>query len=68
MPYTEADLIAVRTAMLRPEGEVEFSDRRVKYRSINELKQIEKDIITDLTAGVTTTRPKQALGVMGKGF
>lgn len=42
--YTLEDLKAVRTAIATGALEVEYNDRRVKYRSINELKQTEQKI------------------------
>lgn len=68
MAYTDTDLANVRAAMLRPEGEVEVRNRRVRYRSIAELQSIEQQILRDLNAASTTTRPRQTLAVADKGF
>ena len=37
MAFTSTDLIAIETAIKSGELEVEYQDRRVKYRSITEL-------------------------------
>lgn len=66
--YTDTDLANVRAAMLRPEGEVEVRNRRVRYRTLSELQDIEKAIIRDLSAASATTRPRQTLMVADKGF
>lgn len=68
MPYTQADLAAVRAEMLAPES-VSFADRSVRRRSMAELQQLEQAIIADLSA-VTNPAPrsKQTLGVSSKGF
>lgn len=66
MPYTDADLTAIRAALLRGEKVVQFADRSVTYRSIEELQAVEQSILTELTT--TRTRGKQTLGVASKGF
>lgn len=67
MSYTASDLTAIRAAITKGELEVEFADRRVRYRSIDELLRAESHIIAELSQ-TTATRPKQTLGVAGKGF
>ncbi len=71
MAYTDADrsldeqrLAAIRTAMATGELEVEFVDRRVRYRSIAELKAAEIEIVRRLAR----TRPKQVRAFAGKGL
>jgi len=66
MAYTEANLIAVRAALLRGELHVQFADRSVTYRSIDELQKVEQAILSELSS--TRTRGKQTLGVASKGF
>lgn len=65
MAYTDAQLTAIRSAIAKGELEVEFSDRRVRYRSIEELLKAEERIAGSLR---TNTRPKQLLGVACKGL
>ncbi len=67
MAYTQADLTAVRTSILRGERTVTFADRSVTYRSIEELRQVEAAILADL-ATATRTRRKQTYAVADKGF
>lgn len=68
MGFTTTDLAAIQTAIARGELEVEFSDRRVRYRSMDELLQAEARITEALTSSATPIRPKQTIGVAGKGF
>jgi hypothetical protein len=55
--FTTTALTAIRTAIARGELEVEFSDRRVRYRSIDELLQAEARIAQALQTG---NRQKQS--------
>lgn len=65
MAYTEADLTAVRTALTRGERTVQYADRSVTYRSVDELVQIEQRILRELA----TSRPtKQTYLVGNKGL
>lgn len=64
MAYTSADLSAIRSAITKGELEVQFEDRRVRYRSIQELMRVEAEIAKRLAS----TRHKQVLGYAGKGF
>lgn len=66
MAYTEADLTAVRTALLRGERSVTFADRQVTYRSVEELQAVEQAILREL--GAAQPRRKQAYAVASKGF
>lgn len=68
MAYTEADLIAVRTARLRGIRTVQFADRSTTYSSDAELRQVEQDIQRELASLSSTRRPKQAYGVASNGF
>jgi len=65
--YTEADLTAVRAAIAKGERSVQFADRSVTYRSMDELFQAEERIAGAL-ATATSTRPKQSFAVASKGF
>lgn len=62
--YTDADLAAIRSAIAKGERSVQFADRQVVYRSIDELLKAEQRI----TAALSTGRAKQSLGVAGKGL
>jgi hypothetical protein len=62
--FTQSDLDAVRAAIAKGERSVQFSDRAVTYRSIEELLQAEARIADALK----TKRPRQWLGVGSKGF
>ena len=70
MAFTEADLAVVEAAMAKPEGYVQFSDRAVTYRSIEQLEAIRREIKKDIAAAAagTTTRSRQTLIVASKGF
>lgn len=58
MSYTEADLERVDTAISSGVSEVEYSDgRRVRYRSIAELRAIRRTIADDLAAQAGTRTP-----------
>lgn len=67
MAYTEADLIAVRAALLKGERSVQYADRAVTYRSVEELQKVEAAILREL-ATATRTRSKQVYVVASKGF
>jgi hypothetical protein len=67
MAYTEADLAAVRTALLRGERSVQFADRSVTYRSVEELQAVEAAILRELSQAART-RSKQTLLVGSTGF
>jgi len=67
MAYTEADLAAVRTALLRGERSVQFADRSVTYRSVEELQAVEAAILRELSQAART-RSKQTLLVASTGF
>ena len=56
---------APRSAIAKGERSVQFADRSVTYRSIDELMQAEARIANALASG---SRAKQSLGVSSKGF
>lgn len=68
MPFTEADLLAVRGAIATGARTVEFRDRRVTYHSISELMQVEAHIQNSLNASAGTGRPKQTVIIGEKGL
>jgi hypothetical protein len=63
MAFTEDDLEKIRRAIATGEKTVQFSDRSVTYRSIDELRQAEQAIAASLTGA-----PKQFLAYTDKGF
>lgn len=63
VPFTDEDLEAIDRAIATGELSVEYADRRVTYRSIEELKKA-RDIILNKLNG----RPRQTLGVTDKGL
>jgi hypothetical protein len=63
--YSTNDLTAVQRAIAKGELEVEFSDRRVRYRSIDELIKAESRISQALRTG---NRQKQSKLYAEKGF
>lgn len=65
--FTEADLTAVRTAMLRGERTVQYETRAVTYHSMSDLIALEQRIIRVLRS--INGSPKQTVAVSsGKGF
>lgn len=65
MAFSLSDLDNIRSAIAKGELIVEFGDRKVTYRSIDELLKAEQHIATALS---TTTRSKQSFGTSRKGF
>lgn len=63
MAFTTDDLEAIRRAIASGERSVQFADRSVTYRSMEELLSAETRIASELSA-----RPKQSLGYSEKGF
>jgi hypothetical protein len=69
MAFTLADVAAIEAALSRGELSVQYDNRRVTYRSIEELAAIRDRMIRELGPDVSTTRrPKQVYLVGGKGF
>lgn len=62
--YSSADLDAIRETIARGELEVQFVDRRVRYRSMSELVEAENRIARALAS----PRHKQHLAYAQKGF
>lgn len=48
MAYTQADLDAVKKAISGSQLEVQYGDKRVKYRSLDELERAARIIQSDL--------------------
>ncbi|KVP24434.1 hypothetical protein WJ86_14495 [Burkholderia multivorans] len=49
MAYTKQDLERIQSAIAKGELEVQYADRRVRYRSIAELREARTEIIRDLS-------------------
>lgn len=64
MAYTQDDLTAVRAALTKGERTVQFADRSVTYRSVDELLKVEARILAELSSG----RPKQAFAFASRGL
>lgn len=64
MAFSQTDLDAIRAAIAKGEKTVQFADRSVTYRSMDELFQAEARIAQALR----TPRAKQTLAVSSKGF
>lgn len=50
MAYTQADLDALDRAIARSQLEVQFGDRRVRYRSMDELLTARKHVASQIAA------------------
>ena len=48
MAYTQADLDGIQKAIAKGELEVQYHDRKVKYRSIGELREAQTEIVRAL--------------------
>ena len=70
MAFTAADLTAVETAIKSGELEVEYQDRRVKYRSMTELMKAYAMIKQEVTAPTSSSSrvAKQVRFATKRGF
>jgi hypothetical protein len=64
--WTSEDLSAIRRAIARGEKTVQYADRSVTYRGMDELLAAEARIAADLAT--KATRSKQSRGVTSKGL
>lgn len=48
MAYTAADLARIQSAIAKGELEVQYADRKVRYRSIAELREAQTEIVRSL--------------------
>lgn len=63
MAFTQTDLDVIEAAIAKGEQTVQFADRTVTYRSVDQLLKARAEIVAALT-----TRKRQVLGVSNKGF
>ena len=70
MAWTQSDLDAIEAAIASGELDVQYSDKRVRYRSIAELlqaREVIRGVLAAAAAGSTIV-PKQTRLVTGKGW
>jgi len=66
MAYTQADLDRIQSAIAKGELEVQYHDRKVRYRSIAELREAQ----TEIVRGLDRERPRSRISRLrsaGKG-
>lgn len=69
MAFTQSDLDAVKKAIAGSQLEVQYGDKRVKYRSFDELERAKRMIEDDLRAASGTRRNRIVrLRSAGKGI
>ncbi|RFA24353.1 hypothetical protein CAI21_22015 [Alkalilimnicola ehrlichii] len=68
MAFTQLDLENIRLAIASGELTVQFSDRRVTYRSMDELLKAEARIVESLQQGTGKRRPRQLRVNVSKGI
>lgn len=67
MAFTSADLAAVEAALASGELSVQYADRRVQYRSIDELMRARETISKELDAAAGKRRPRSFRLNLSKG-
>ncbi len=68
MAWTTAERDALKTAIAKGEKEVAFADRRVTYRSLDEMVTALAMIETELAESTTPARPRQYGAYSSKGL
>lgn len=66
MVWTQTDLDNVKAALAKGEHTVQFADRSVTYRSVEELQRVMQMIEAELATAVD--RPRQWYGHSSKGL
>jgi hypothetical protein len=56
MAYTRADLDRIQSAIAKGELEVQYADRKVRYRSIAELREAQTEIVRALDQAAPRSR------------
>lgn len=67
MAFTITDLAAVEAAIASGELSVQYADRRVQYRSIDELMRARETIANELNTASGLRRPRQFRVNVSKG-
>lgn len=68
LPYTQEQLQALRNALARGERRVDFGDRSVEYRSIDELRAAIREVEAARSQANGGTRTRQVRINSRKGF
>lgn len=66
MAWTQTDLDALKAAMKRGERVVQYRDRRVEYRSMDEMIQL-KNLMENEVNAVGNATPRHSLASFSKG-
>jgi hypothetical protein len=66
MAWTTTDLDAVKAALAKGEQTVQFADRSVTYRSVDDLLRVKQEIEAELAAA--DSRPRQFHAYTRKGL
>ncbi|CAM2154429.1 GpW [Paraburkholderia tropica] len=62
MAYTQADLDRLKRAIARGQLEVRYADRTIRYRSLDELMTVKREMERELAAASgATPRPRSTL-------
>ncbi len=56
MAYTQQDLQRIERALVKGELEVQFQDRRARYRSVDEMLRIRSEIVRNLEDAAPASR------------
>ncbi|SHL07050.1 phage head-tail joining protein [Paraburkholderia terricola] len=56
MAYTQSELDRIQRAIAKGELEVQYHDRKVRYRSIGELREAQTEIVRALDSGRARSR------------
>lgn len=67
-PYTAEQLQALRNALARGERRVDFGDRSIEYRSVEELRAAIREVEASLSQANGGTRTRQVRVNSCKGF
>ena len=66
MAYTQQQLIDLEKAIAQGATSVQYQDKRVSYRSLDEMRRIRDEMIAQLTP--TKSKPSRAQGIYSKGL
>ena len=68
MAYTEDQLIALEQALASGALTVEYADRRITYRSIDDLKKAIQVVKAELNSGTINEHPTRSVAKTSKGY